>query len=385
MFRRPRKMMAVLIKHPVSVFSMLLDIIQCSNKALPFYNLKYPSVFIQTVRLLLLRGFKPYEALQLGLLEPDFPKADLCKVVSEDEMAKIQKSFNPLSWKPLTDDKSIFYVYCKAVGLPVPELYAIFFRHNTGYALNGASLSSREDWCTFINRDLPSQFIIKPSEGAYGNGIKCFVRTDETIFIDLSSERQFRADDIYDLMLSDINYTTFVIQERLFNCADLAKLSNALGLQTLRIWTLVDKNNKCRILQANFKPIVGKNIISNHGHGSTNNLLAEIVLDKGTLKPAIKLTPHASGIQTVPFHPATGIQFDGFHIPLWDEVYRLAQDAALKFLPLRLIGWDIAVTPNGPYIIEANFFADPGSYFKNMDVMLSKLNDVTQNDTRSNN
>ena len=39
----------------------------------------------------------------------------------------------------------------------------------------------------------------------------------------------------------------------------------------------------------------------------------------------------------------------------------LAEQAARAFLPLRTVGWDIAVTPEGPTLIEGNPFWDPSN------------------------
>lgn len=39
---------------------------------------------------------------------------------------------------------------------------------------------------------------------------------------------------------------------------------------------------------------------------------------------------------------------------LWEEAFALVRGAAPHFLPLRTLGWDIAITPDGPMIIEAN-------------------------------
>jgi hypothetical protein len=321
------------------------------------------------------RGFTPNESLQLGLLEPDFDKNNLRKFVSKREMLQIQKTLNPVSMEPLTEDKSIFYKYCTAAGIPVPQLYAVFFRHTAGHSTNGAILNSREEWLSFIN-NIPTDFIIKPARAKYGYCINCFLKTHKVQYIDAASAVQYSAGDIYDLMFSNPYHDIFIIQERLTNHSELARLSNTDFLQTIRIHTFVDKKGTCRILHAFLRPIVGNNIIDNHVHGSTGNLLAEIALGTGILKQAVKMVPNVSGIVTVPVHPVTGISFESIQIPLWADVCRLVKDASLKFLPIRIIGWDIAITPNGLYIIEANFFADPPSFNQSMDTTLSKLYDV---------
>lgn len=347
--------------------------VHASHKIVPFYSPKYPGVLLRAARLLLEKGFDPYEALRLGLLELDFPKTELCKFASKREMMRIQLSLNPMSWISLIEDKSIFYMYCNALGIPVPKLYAIFFRETTGYSTNGSILRTRDDWQEFINMALPSEFIVKPARGAYGVGVMCFLRTRYKEFVNAATGKLYKAKDIYDTMLSYAADNAFVIQERLMNHPDLIRLSGTEYLQTLRVFTLVDKNGQCRILHANFKSIVGQNIIDNQHWGRTGNLSAQISLDKGTLKPAVKLTPNVSGIKIVFSHPKTGVSFEGFHIPLWNDVCRLVKETSLKFLPLRTIGWDIAVTPKGPYIVEGNAFADPPSGQKIMDVILASF------------
>ena len=53
-------------------------------------------------------------------------------------------------------------------------------------------------------------------------------------------------------------------------------------------------------------------------------------------------------------HPDTGTVIPGFRIPFWDEVIQLVQDACKLVDRMGLIGWDIAVTSNGPTIVEVN-------------------------------
>lgn len=53
-------------------------------------------------------------------------------------------------------------------------------------------------------------------------------------------------------------------------------------------------------------------------------------------------------------HPDTGIAFKGLQLPFWEECLALVQAAHLCLPSIYSIGWDIAITPSGPIIIEAN-------------------------------
>jgi hypothetical protein len=53
-------------------------------------------------------------------------------------------------------------------------------------------------------------------------------------------------------------------------------------------------------------------------------------------------------------HPLTGTRFDDVQLPYWTELTTLVRLAARQMLPLRSIGWDVTITPDGPLLIEAN-------------------------------
>lgn len=58
-------------------------------------------------------------------------------------------------------------------------------------------------------------------------------------------------------------------------------------------------------------------------------------------------------------HPDTGIRFQGYQLPMVQEAVALAKEAS-KIIPgVNHIGWDIAIAPDGPAIIEGNDF--PGT------------------------
>jgi len=53
-------------------------------------------------------------------------------------------------------------------------------------------------------------------------------------------------------------------------------------------------------------------------------------------------------------HPVSGQQLIGFQIPYWNETVEMVKQAALLHTQNRSIGWDVALTVNGPELIEGN-------------------------------
>lgn len=54
------------------------------------------------------------------------------------------------------------------------------------------------------------------------------------------------------------------------------------------------------------------------------------------------------------FHPDTGTSFGDICIPFWQEAKAMVIDAAFYIPELSYIGWDVAISPHGPVIIEGN-------------------------------
>ncbi|GAA1692946.1 hypothetical protein GCM10009808_07660 [Microbacterium sediminicola] len=54
-------------------------------------------------------------------------------------------------------------------------------------------------------------------------------------------------------------------------------------------------------------------------------------------------------------HPGSGVTIPGFAVPLFDQVCDLVRAAALRVPQLRYVGWDVAITPERPVLIEGNY------------------------------
>lgn len=53
-------------------------------------------------------------------------------------------------------------------------------------------------------------------------------------------------------------------------------------------------------------------------------------------------------------HPDTGVKLDGFEIPFFHEAVKLTCELHSYLYGIHSVGWDIAITPDGPMIIEGN-------------------------------
>ena len=53
-------------------------------------------------------------------------------------------------------------------------------------------------------------------------------------------------------------------------------------------------------------------------------------------------------------HPVTGTTIKGVRVPFYDAVVAMVTEASTRLPTVPYVGWDIAITPTGPSLIEAN-------------------------------
>lgn len=82
------------------------------------------------------------------------------------------------------------------------------------------------------------------------------------------------------------------------------------------------------------------------------SMLADIDPTSGTIRQCRRGTgPDQEIIET---HPVSGLPFNGMQIPHWEEVRHMTRDAHALMPDFGVFGFDVAITQDGPVIIECN-------------------------------
>lgn len=303
------------------------------------------------------RGFKPKEIYSLGFMNPAMPQKKVDHFLSKKETMDKQARLNPSQWSLLTEDKGLFYRYCLEAGVKVPDLYALHFKKSPGWLPDGHLLKSRDNWISFLENDIPDEFVMKPARGTYAQEVHFFEKS-ESGFRD-EKGNILSAEEVYSIMQNHPSFDRYVLQQRVKSHPEMQRLSNTKSIQSLRMVTLLDNNGDPKLFYTLVKIIASGNILDAFASGATGNFIANVEIDKGTLHPAVTVDPKGRGTFPVQKHPQTGVVFKGFQIPMWKESVETCLHAAAKLAPIRSIGWDVAVTPEGPVVLEANMWWDP--------------------------
>ena len=177
---------------------------------------------------------------------------------------------------------------------------------------------------------------------------------------------------LYDLQkhISDIIFGIYsfdlgdraIIESRITQHAEMQELS-PLGLADVRV------------IMCDDTPVMSMTRIpTRQSDGKAN-------LHQGAIGVAIDIatgiTTHGRFLgQSADKHPDSGIHLIGRTLPYWPEIIELAQLAA-RSVPLKYLGVDISISPDGPQLLEIN--VRPGLEIQNVNDrgMLSILRDMT--------
>lgn len=123
---------------------------------------------------------------------------------------------------------------------------------------------------------------------------------------------------------------------------------NPYALNTMRMITLIGDDGKPNLLYAAQKFGLGQRIVDVFG------MHAPIDLETGILNYPFHSgdTRHDKGLMTE--HPITHKKVVGLQIPYWQEAKDMILEASMVVPQFRYVGWDVAVTKDGPLIIEGN-------------------------------
>lgn len=222
----------------------------------------------------------------------------------------------------LLRDKFLFYKYMSANKLPVPEVF--------GVIKDGAYYTNQLEKCPITDLRNETDYFLKDANGECASFVKHIKSYHELEQICKSLQKGF-----------------YVLQ-RAVHQADALNTLNPGAINTLRIVTL-KTDDGIHVLSALLRVgTIQTGAVDNWAVGG----LAVGLQHDGWLKKYGLYKPGYGSKASV--HPDTGIAFESFAIPFIKEAYELAVAAHKFFYNIGAIGWDVAITDNGPVFIEGN-------------------------------
>jgi hypothetical protein len=316
------------------------------------WGVPWHTAYRRALRLRRTRRFRLEEAVGMGLLDPACTWD--AQSVAHAEMVRVQGTVNALAAEA-TDDKVLFTTLAASAGLPVPRRLAVLARAGSGWDWTTGRPAEPGDWASVL-AGLPGPLVVKPAQGYGGRSVRVLIPGEDGWR--LLGGGRIDAGGLAAEMLADPEFGVWSVEERIGNHGALAALGDPDVLKTVRMVTLVDGDGGVHLLWAAFR-LAQDGPVDNARGGSRGTVSAWVDVDSGAVTRA--LAPRAGNLGPVPVaaDPRSGTPLAGFTLPHWGEAREAVLRGARAMLPLRTLGWDVAITGGGPVVVEANAFYDP--------------------------
>lgn len=255
---------------------------------------------------------------------------------------------NPRKYYILARNKYITHLFLENAGIDKAELYCYY--DCIGRTGNQRIGYDYESVLIILKSRKVNTCIIKPTEASHGEGVLLITSIDYTNGGCYLENHKGEVFELSQLLKKDPLIFESVIEQ-----TDQFKRFNASSVNTVRFMTLLSTSGQAEIISAFVK--IGKqgSCVDNAGDGG--NIDAAINVATGEICFALQFDGWRK-TKPIFHHPENGAQLNGVVIENWESIKNklIRFQQAMPFL--RAIGWDIAITDQGPVVVEMNDFWD---------------------------
>jgi len=212
---------------------------------------------------------------------------------------------------------------------------------------------NREDMfkvISFLENNHLRKFVAKEPLGAVGKGVRVLTveNRDNITYLKYSYRGTWIEGKMEEVLLSLYN-EGFILYESFIEQHEVLNALNFNSINTIRIVSFVKDNGEVELWGA----LLRIGLYESIDNFDAGGLAARIDKNTGIVISSAKVKDPFDNAE-YSFHPITHAAILGIQIPYWSEVISMVKRAALEVKAVRTVGWDIAITKNGPTFIEGN-------------------------------
>ena len=259
---------------------------------------------------------------------------------------------NRLSPKALTDmrpfvrDKVLYTAALRQFGIATTQTQAVASASRQFGNLPGPSSAAEVEEFLLTKATYP--LFVKPEEGSGSVGSALITYCDtRRKMLKLANGKDIEVAAFAREAMEDYGHG-LVFQSAVTQHDDVrALIGDAVG--TVRVVTVIEDQTP-KVLYALWK-IPSPTAMSDN-YWQDGSMIAAIDAETGVVQQCHRGS--GPGCEVIENHPVSGKAIRGFQMPNWDKTLQAAMDGH-KLLPeFGVFGWDVAVGPDGPVIIECN-------------------------------
>ena len=251
------------------------------------------------------------------------------------------KTLNPIKYYTLARNKYLAHLCLERAGIPMPELLG----YHDPYKKN-----AEEDFAQLIvnlHDTGRCPFVIKATESSHGEGVyvvTSVMRTNNGVCLQLINGRQISLGNI-------LKHRDELIVEALIKQTKQFSDFNKTSVNTIRFMTCLYPDGEAKVIATFIK--IGRDGAFVDNAGAGGNVDAGVDVDSGQIYAPIVFKGFRD-TYNIKNHPDTNMPLEGVVVEDWELIKSkvLEYQKALPFV--KAAGWDIAITDDGPVVIEVN-------------------------------
>ena len=198
-----------------------------------------------------------------------------------------------------------------------------------------------------LQKEKKVPFVIKATESSHGEGVfvvNSVIEKEDKLSLNLvNGNIVFLAD----VLKNDDE----LIVEKLIKQTEQFSSFNRTSVNTVRFMTTLYPTGEAKIIATFIK--IGRNGAYVDNAGAGGNVDANIDVETGEINNVIRFSGFRN-VESIENHPDTGVLLNGIRIDNWDAIKAKVVEYQQLFPFVKAAGWDIAITDDGPIVIEVN-------------------------------
>lgn len=256
---------------------------------------------------------------------------------------------NPIKYYSLARNKYLAHKILENTGIKKSELYCYY--QPEGRVIESEEIANDlQDVCRILRKKGVESCVVKTTESSHGDNVYV-VNTIEygdndctmTLF---NGERK---------RMSDILGTDPMIFESVIRQSEQFASFNPSSVNTIRFMTALYPDNRARLVGNFFKIGRAGRCVDNAGSGG--NIDGHIDNASGVMMDVVQFDGWRN-FKSITHHPDSGTLLEGVKIADWENIVGQVLHFQECFPYIKVAGWDIAITDEGPVVIEVNDFWD---------------------------
>ena len=289
-----------------------------------------------------------------GFWKREVPWADKKGHLGPSAYRKAVGQLNSMPYRKLSQNKLSETAILRLFHIPTPE-YLGYYNGIAGQDADGMELCSLDHFRSFLGKFTNyTKICFKPLEGWAGHGFEIAevrIKDNDICLLRLKNQTVMTVGDFKSEVIDKLHGGSSIIEACIEQHPVLASF-NSSSVNTMRLWIVRMPDKKAEVVLGYLRIGREGSLVDNQSSGG---IVAPIDLITGNLRAAIDGHYHHN---TYSRHPDNNRLIAGITIPYFEESIALAKRVLLAFPRTRFAGADIAVSSDGPQVIEINISPD---------------------------